>query len=310
MELAVLIPNVEKLNYVEEWYNLSPKGRVQSLFDLINNRNRQMVVKALRKSHPDIALTHVYFGNEFCQNLIPRLSHVETAFTQTMEKGLKFCLVTPYSTIEGINRLKPLLNYLDQQDQKSDIIVNDIGILRMIHQDYRNLTPVLGRIMDKLDREPRNKTSCDKEVDNRLITKAEKEVIYGVPAYRDFLKKSGVKCVEFDNVASSQLIDFTQLKFKVSVYLPYGFVTTGRVCMIGSLHQPGTKKFSVSGKCRKECRHYHALIYNQGLPKEKKLISKGNAVFATNDAAHMMDVIHFGRKRGVRRFVFQPEIPM
>jgi hypothetical protein len=304
MEIAIFIPSIKKLDYIDTWGHVSPKKRVKSLFELIRNRYHQIVVKALENLTPKPKLSHIYFGNEFCQKLIPSVSDVQKAFNTAISRELKFCLVTPYVTNGGLKRLDSLLKILNDQSTDCEIIVNDYGVLDLVRKEYKNLTPVLGRIMDKQDREPRNR-----EIGNiKQIVKRDTQ--FNVPAYKNFLKASRAQRVEFDNSPSFKSLDLTKLETNASVYVPYGYITTGRICMMGSLHQPIKTKFRVNGKCEKECQLFSSFLYSPCLSKEQKLIGRGNTVFFINEIHQLNEVIKNHQQLGVNRLVFQPEIPM
>jgi hypothetical protein len=303
MELAISIPSIRKLHHIDDWANAFPlqKARIKSLLELMKNRHNHIVVNVLESMN--IKFSHVYFGNEFCQKIIPNSDEVKKAFNYARYKGLTFSLVTPYVTNEGLKKIEPLLQELSRKSASCEVIVNDYGVLELLRQEFANLKPVLGRILDKQDREPRYPLGEK----HKLEKKASQ---FSVPAYNDFMKSNGVRRIEFDYGQAFKTIDLRQSGFKVSVYVPYGYITTGRICMIGSLHQPVGKKFLVNGKCAKECQSFSSLLYNPQLAKEKKLINRGNTVFFTNDLSMLNDLQRICEIQGVDRIVFQPDIPM
>jgi hypothetical protein len=305
MDLAISIPTVRNLHYINDWANVFPKDRIKTLFELMRNRYNKIVVNALENLN--LKPSHVYFGNEFCQKIIPSFDEVKKVRNYTRDRGLTFSLVTPYVTNYGIKKLNPLFKELNSQSDSCEVIVNDYGVLELIRQEYANLRPVLGRIMDKQDREPRYPQEQRTELKNQSEKRATQ---FSVPAYNDYIKASGVRRIEFDYSPVFKTIDLMQSGFKVSVYVPYGYITTGRICMIGSVHQPFGKKFLVNGKCTRECQQYSALLYNPCLSKEQKLINRGNTVFFVNDLSMLFDLPINCENLGVDRIVFQPDIPM
>lgn len=73
------------------------------------------------------SFSRVYFGNEFCQRLIPSAKELEQVLDFVSEKSLPFTLVTPYVTDEGLRILESLLLKLEKRKPGSEVVVNDWG---------------------------------------------------------------------------------------------------------------------------------------------------------------------------------------
>ena len=52
--------------------------------------------------------SRLYFGNEFCEKLIPSVTDLKNTLGFVMNKRLDFSFVTPYATNIGLNKLKIL----------------------------------------------------------------------------------------------------------------------------------------------------------------------------------------------------------
>jgi len=69
---------------------------------------------------------------------------------------------------------------------------------------------------------------------------------------------------------------------KLSVHLPYLFVTMGRACLLGSMHREPAGKFVPGAPCRSECRKY-AVEFRLPVPggngAGKDLLNLGNAYY-------------------------------
>ncbi len=94
----------------------------------------------------------VYYGDEFCDRLIPSEKELKEVMAEVKEKGLSFTFVTPYVTEAGLNKLIKLFSVLPE---KTEVVVNDWGAFRVIKERFSGLVPVLGRLMIKLKRGPR-----------------------------------------------------------------------------------------------------------------------------------------------------------
>lgn len=150
-------------------------------------------------------------------------------------------------------------------------MLNDWGLLAEVQK--RNLSPVLGRLLLRHNRDPRVGLIRDK------IPQACWDVLHysalTQSRYKKFLKKEGFERIELDNTRTP--IDHGDLKgFKVSVHVPYVYVSTTRQCLT---HFMDSGEFGIRA-CRKECLRksyvWESKEYNT------TLIQKGNTLFYEN----------------------------
>ena len=87
----------------------------------------------------------VYLGNEFCQNLIPTLSDFKLQVKKIKDKDFSF--VTPFVIDKNISKLERIFKYLDKEYDEPEVIVNDLGILYLLHENYPKIKKVFGRIL-------------------------------------------------------------------------------------------------------------------------------------------------------------------
>lgn len=291
----------------------SAKG--QSYFDNIVERintDSQKIIKNYK-------ITNIYFGNEFCEELIPTLDEVIKAVDICNKLKYTFTLVTSYVTDKGIEKLEVILQFLDSLSEKIEVVCNDWGVCQLINDKYINLEIIAGRVLDKLSRDPR-------------ISKDEYELVYSknsleflktpnilVDSYQYVLKKYQVKRAEFDYVPQGLNIT-NKLKQKsvnkISVYMPFGYVTTGRMCMMRFLKQKGKEKFYLNKSCQKSCKKYNQIMvknielginYDSYIVNDKlELFRKGNTVFY-----EVKDIGSFLEENDViDRIVYQSYLPM
>src|SRR3972149_3376687 len=62
----------------------------------------------------DNTFTRLYFGNEFCEELIPCTDKLDAAIDFVIKRNADFTLVTPFVTNKGIKRLIPLLKRVSE----------------------------------------------------------------------------------------------------------------------------------------------------------------------------------------------------
>jgi hypothetical protein len=228
----------------------------------------------------------LYFGNEFCQNIIPTKKQISKAFSWALKNNIQFVFVLPYITNNKIKTTDNLLNLLNDKKQNIEIIFNDWGTLALILK-YQNLKPVLGRLLTKQRKDPiahdiitnqQNKIKLavidgkktivkSKQVPQSLKTYFQKSFL-DVPHVMDFMTANKIKRYELDLLPWGIKIK-TNNKIKLSVYYPYVNITTTRYC--------GAINLKYIKICSRICRSQTMKV---GINKLKyPYIIKGNAVF-------------------------------
>ena len=251
--------------------------------------------------------SRVYYGTEFCQNLIPSPDELKAMYSAAGAKGKSLTLLTPYVTDRGLDKLKALFRYLDKQESRTEVVFNDWGVLKLLNEEYASLEPVLGRLLTKQRRDPRvaaallNTQKAQKKIDgetgttNILIPKENPPSLYehfrgsviNAPVFRKFLQARGIRRVEIDNLAWDMKVE-TGKRIGVSVYLPFAYVTTTRLC--------GLLTMSYAA-CRKECRKYFLSFKSPSSPYP--FFIRGNTVFYKSKTP----TERYLKKRGIDRIV-------
>lgn len=244
--------------------------------------------------------TRLYFGNEFCEQLIPSVTELRQVLDFVGEKGLDFTLVSPYATEKTLPGLEKLFREVAQRKPGSEVVFNDYGVLRILNSRYRELEPVMGRLLHKMKRGPRLMTVISK----LPLTTVEyfRSTNLTVPILVEFLNQHGVKRVELDNLL--QGFDFSLSdNLGGSLYFPYAYVSTTRFCLTANCDVPEKEEIIGIFPCHRECRHYTFYLRSEVMPVV--LVRKGNTIFFEND------VLPDGLEgRGINRMVTEPEIPM
>lgn len=239
----------------------------------------------------------VYFGDEFCDRLIPSEKELKAVMTATEKRGLPFTLVTPYVTEAGLAKLEKLFLLLPD---KTEVVVNDWGVLRVLNSRFAGLVPVLGRLMTKLKRGPRIVNFLDrlpKDAVDHL-----KRTNLGVPIYSRFLKDHSIFRAEIDNPVQGLDLSDVPERIKLSLYIPFAYVTTTRFCLTANCDDPNKKGMIGVFPCGRECRRYTFYLDNPVM--KKLLIRRGNTLFYQNtEIPEGIDSFN------IDRVVVQPEIP-
>jgi len=218
--------------------------------------------------------SRLYFGNEFCEQLIPSITELQRVLDFVGENSLDFTLVSPYATEKDLGRLEVLFREVARRQPGSEVVFNDYGVLRVLNSRYGELEPVMGRLLHKMKRGPRLMTVISK------LPPSTVEYFRGsnlaVPILGEFLNQNGVKRVELDNLL--QGFDFSlDNNLKGSLYYPYAYITTTRFCLSGSCDMPEKEEIIAIIPCKRESQRYTFYLRNEIMPVI--LIRKGKPVF-------------------------------
>ncbi|WP_294349878.1 hypothetical protein [uncultured Clostridium sp.] len=306
-ELAILISNIEKINLIDEYDNY--KYEAKNHLTLWLNKAFEIIQKKIK----DIPLTRVYFGNEFCERRIPTIDEMEKILAVCREKNLKLTLLTSYCSNSGVDKIKKILDKFEQDEYFDEVVVNDWGVLNLL-KNKKSIKVVFGRVMDKMKRDPRVGQKDFIKLFNGEGLKMLRSPSASEHSYQKFLKENQVSRIEIDNVQQGLYLDDIN-DFDISVYLPFGFVTNGKICQFAGIHNEVKDKFKVTTPCRRECKELTQLMHKNisaipdQLPADEvgriNLIRKGNTIFYLNEVID--DVVENKR---INRIIYEPTVPM
>ena len=103
---------------------------------LINNTNR--IDSFLSKNKK---ISRLYFGEEFCEELIPDLAKIEDFLQYVNGKDLDFTYVSGVVSNKALKREVDILRFLNKQkvkNKKIEVVANDWGILSIIPEKFKN----------------------------------------------------------------------------------------------------------------------------------------------------------------------------
>jgi hypothetical protein len=254
-----------------------------------------------------------YVGNEFCQNLIPTAERLSRICCGLWRRGLEITFLTPPVTDEGLDQLRALFAWLVSQEHNVEVAFNDWGTLNLLHHEFGKLRPVRGRLLDKILRDPRVTPLYHSPDAPDGIRAAMQPSCLDAPSLQHLLGRYGVKTLELDILLQRCDVDFHRLPFEVAFYFPYGFVTTGRQCMIGSLHMGGSERFQPSPRCQHECQLYlteHRFVGTTLPTNGTAFYQRGNTFFNCPDTEVLESFLTGAEASGVGRLVYEPDLPM
>lgn len=227
-------------------------------------------------------ISYLYFGNEFCEYRIPSTNELIECIELCNQVNIKPVLVTPPVTELGICRINNLLSYVENNNICLDVVINDFGVLELLNEKKIQGEKIVGRILDKTSHDSR--ASCER-IDNYYgkegLTYAKTPGVISMP-FRKVLENYSVDRWEFDLPKVGLLLPNDINK---SLYWPYGYLTTGRVCSMRAINLDGRKKFLVGeNSCSQICRYVQiekikvASVCGSNETKFK-LYQRGNTVF-------------------------------
>jgi len=220
----------------------------------------------------------LYFGHEFCERLLPGPEDVRRALEIAAETDMAFTLVTPYMSDGGMDSLAALLEVLLRHAPGSEIVLNDWGTLVLLREVDASgrLLPVLGRLLTKQARDPRLHRAADTLSSGAMDHFKRTNV--DTPMLTRFLREQGVTRVELDNPEHG--IERDDPAIPASLYTPFVYLTTTRVCVTNSRFEPSASRRVVM-PCAFECRTASYRLRHERMPCD--LQAKGNTIFVRND---------------------------
>ncbi len=258
----------------------------------------------------------LYWGAEFCQNLIPTLTDTGKILRFAKGNNLNLSFVSPFVTEQGLRRLNKMFGWLKKQRVRNlEIVVNDWGVLECLNREFKGSFEIaLGRLLVRQQRDPATKRVLEKQPPFAIRGKDGKIriVVHKVPdkQYQDgarqsyvnspfvqyLLAKFGVKRVELNNLV--QGLNLKGIGFKKSLYTPFVNISTSRFCPMETRFQ---KIYRINA-CKRECQKHYDLLRNKAVPKV--IYKRGNTTFYKNTLNCALL-----KNYEVDRIVFQPELP-
>lgn len=214
----------------------------------------------------DKSISRIYFGDAFCQNLIPNKKVLLETYKKVIDIGKEFSFNTPFLNDDNINKELSNIECLYNYNKNFEIIVNDYGLLYEIRTKFPDIKLNLGRLLTKQKTDPniikKNKNTKTKDdiekllnktlSKNRNIYKHFKSSMINDKLYQKYLLENNVNRLEIEYLIWDMNLSFNK-KFKVTIYYPYAHITTTRNCGISNMSYT---------KCNKTCNDIKLEIKN------------------------------------------------
>ncbi|GEM_PF-846563 len=228
----------------------------------------------------------IYFGNEFCEFLLPTEEQLEKTLEFAGRAGAGFTLVTPPCSERCIEKCERLIEALPES---AEVVFNDWGLLQAIRAAGK--IPVHGRLLCKAKKDPRlgfkGEPFSDYFMENNLQSE-----------YLELLSALGAGRAELDNVFQGLRLD-SDFKMKYSLYYPHVCCAATRKCYFANMAE-GNFKFRTIDDCPVSCSGENIAIHNLGA----EIFMQGNAQYYANDRMTV------GSADGlIDRLVYMPVFP-
>ncbi len=233
----------------------------------------------------------IYYWSDNCEYLAATKAELEQAIEKFAEfnknfpphKVRSFTYVTPYVGNKMLERVEEWLEYLNSLKLKNpiEVVVNDLGVLRLLNTKYTNLKICFGRVLHKLLKTPlidtywyeahpaweliKNKTEQEKLALRDEIVKWQLKFYNSsevtVETYRNFLEKYSVWRVALDYMEKREDLCKSQDKVWIDLYYPWALVFTWRLCDTSAIENPSRGMYATDDICPRTCNRYD-ISYN------------------------------------------------
>ncbi len=208
---------------------------------------RELCAEDLRKLLPAGPLRSLYFGSEFCEDLLPEREETERYCDLAQQAGLQAVLLTPLVRPRGLARLEKLLAAVAGGNRSLAVVFNDWGVFRLLCSAYPELECRAGRLINRALRDPR---LAEEELQPQAQPAARGEKI------RALLRHYGVAAVETDPDLEGSYLGERESGLQRVLHLPFAFVASGRNCLFkAEVQKTGNNYASWLGSgCPAPCR--------------------------------------------------------
>lgn len=240
------------------------------------------LAEALHRHLPGTVPKRVYVGNETCERLLPTPQAVGSWAAAARAGRVALSLVLPPLTRDGLAKAEDVVRTLDGVEG-SEVVAGDWGTVHRLRSRFPGLAIVLGRLTHKMLRDPRLADRFDSPLAPLSARSALCRSGELAPGFRALMDRYRIVRREIDPFLQPLEEDEWEGRDeRLSVHLPYQFVTMGRGCLPAAMHGEGKGRFVAGGPCRTECAKY-AVEFRVPIPEGngagRRLLSLGNALY-------------------------------
>jgi hypothetical protein len=250
-------------------------------------RARELAVEeSLAARTPGAELVRLYVGSETCDRRLPSQRAMTAWRAAAQDAGVSLTLVLPPlggRTLEaGVARAAALEGVAG-----AEVVANDWGTVHALRARVPSLPIVLGRLTNKMLRDPRLADRFDVPDAPAAARAALCQSGAATPGYRRLLERYGISRREIDPVLQPVApAEWRGCSERLTLHLPYLFVTCGRACLVGGRGRDRREKFVPGGDCGFEClTDAIELEVPGGDGRSARLLALGNGLYHAVPAA-------------------------
>ena len=246
-------------------------------------------------SHPD----RIYIGDEFCSKRLPDVKDLKQQLKAADQQGLPVTLLTPVLTDGGIKACGKLFETFHQWDHAAEVVVNDLGVLLYLKQTFPGFSLSMGRLFNKGFKDPR---LDKKDIAPAAAATCVNDCSFQHANMRGLAKNLGIQRFEQDLFPHADpdpdTLAMNGSGFDVSVYFPFGYVTTGRACMTAGMDGRSDAKFNFSAGCHAPCTTHRFKLSHPG--NGPALLQNGNTIFYPYTTSMLSHLLKTAETHGLR----------
>lgn len=242
----------------------------------------------------------IYVGDEFCVSRMPSLKTLSKFIGFADKKDVSLTLLTPVLTNQGVEQLTPLFDLLSQWNHGCEVVVNDVGVLFFLKKQYPEFHLAMGRLFNKGFKDPRLEIK-DIRISEKMVSLLN-DCSFNQENIQVLAEGLGIQRFEQDLLPYADPVSVGITRLLKSIYLPFGYVTTGRVCFTTGLNGTAVKNFGLQSKCSSPCATHRMELKHTDLAF--KLFQNGNAIFYLYTPAMIRSLLENAQQQGIR-LIFQ-----
>ncbi len=222
-------------------------------------------------------ITRLYIGDEFCPHRLPDMDALHDFSRFAQDNRLALTMLTPPLSDREIERHFSLFDYLNKFHNNVEIVVNDMGVILFLKKGFPLLRLVAGRLLNKAFKDPRltdaaGLSSYSEEAEILL-----NECTFDNEVFQNMMAGFDIWRMEQDLLPYGNAVVDTISGMKRSVYFPFGYISSGRVCFSSTFNMPEASWFMPLDQCSRSCDLSALDLKNDNFAFQ--VIQSGNTVF-------------------------------
>lgn len=239
-----------------------------------------------------------YIGDEFCSHRLPHIDELERVCRSLTDKNGELTFLTPPLTDEGLERSTPLFEFLKANDPHAEVVVNDWGGLLFLQQNYPQFRLSLGRLLNKGFKDPRLTNPGEASGFSAETAELFNACTFDVAEFVEKMQQLNVMRLERDLFPYGDPEIQSCGGLAMSVYFPFGYISTGRVCRIAAFSASTQKKYSIPNGCRHPCQKMSLKLNHTGT--NQQLFQSGNTIFYLYAPSKLVALINQAKTQNIR----------